>query len=189
MKSPNASSTLNLYNKISAFVFPSKQTLKNMARNYNNLSWYTSYRHLAIAFFITSLISGLINNIHLEVALSDYIYMFIFMIAIFFPFLYLSIKGWRAFLLITGVYFIADKIFTMWMFYELNIGNLTSIFFSILWGAIVTLMFINALRIENQRVRLKLKPKWQLKDIMIALSGLFILIGLAMISLVIMAQK
>ena len=187
MKSQNASFVLNLYNKISAFMFPSKQRLKDMAQNYNNLAWYKSYRHLAVFFFIISLISGLISNIYLEIALSDYIYMFIFMIAIFFPFLYLSAKGWRLFLLITALYFIADKIFTMWMFYELDSGNLISIFFSILWGAVVAIMFINAIRIENQRFRLKLKAKWRLKDIMMALSGFFILIGLAMISLVIMA--
>ena len=113
--------------------------------------------------------------------------LYILLYCVLFPFLYLSAKGWRLFLLITALYFIADKIFTMWMFYELDSGNLISIFFSILWGAVVAIMFINAIRVENQRSRLKLKAKWKLKDIMMALSGFFILIGLAMISLVIMA--
>lgn len=171
-------------NKLIRFFFASKEDIENRAKNYNHIKWYKSYRHLGVLLFFFSLTLGLMANLLFHVEEMPDGYTFIELLAILFPILYLSVRGWRPFIGLLLLYFTADKAFTAWIFYKIGITQILGAFF---WWLIIAIILINAIRVQNARARLGLMPqkKPYVKDAVIAISGFLILFGLALISFVI----
>ncbi len=171
-------------NKFFRFFFAGKEDIENRARNYDTISWYKSYRYLGVLLFFFSLVLGVFANLFFHVEEMPDAYTFIELLAILFPVLYLSIRGWRPFMILLLLYFSADKAFTAWIFYKIGINQILGAFF---WWFVIATMLINAIRVQNARSRLGLMPqkKPYVRDAVIAISGFLILFGLALISFVI----
>ena len=171
-------------NKFFRFFCAGKEDIENRAKNYNTIPWYKSYRYLGVLLFFISLILGVFANLFFHVEEMPDAYTFIELLAILFPVLYLSIRGWRPFMILLLLYFSADKAFTAWIFYKIGINQILGAFF---WWLVIAIILINAIRVQNARARLGLMPqkKPYAKDAVITISGFLILFGLALISFVI----
>ena len=171
-------------NAVVRFFFPNRQEIENRAQKYNQTKWYKSYQGLGVLLFFISLALGLMANLLFHVEEMPDAYTFIELLAILFPVLYLSARGWRPFIGLLLLYFTADKAFTAWIFYKIGINQILGAF---IWWLIIALLLINAIRLQNARARLGLMPakKPYVRDAIISISGFLILFGLALISFVI----
>lgn len=131
--------------KIKNALFPSRTTLEELTQQ-APLPWYKSYNTWAIILFVLSLATGLISNFFINPELKIKYSMLVQMVAILFPIIYLFLKNWRSFILFMLLYFIADKIFTIWVFYQLQLTNWLDLSLAIIWGTLVADLMINSYR-------------------------------------------
>lgn len=174
----------NERNKFCRFFFATKEEIENRAKEYDRTKWYKSYRGIGVLLFFISLVLGLVANLFFNVEEMPDAYTFIELLAILFPLLYLSARGWRPFIALLLIYFTADKAFTAWIFYKIGINQILGAF---IWWLIIADILVNAIRVQNARSRLGLMPskKPYFRDAAISISGFLVLFGLALIAFVI----